>query len=263
MLENSLPKFLYEYLRVEETGKIELTFKDGCLISKIGGKDIKYVIPTVLDDIKETQSDNEKALVSVHEAGHAVLYALLFKTVPTQIVASTTNEYASGFVGVHGTIGAKIQYLTDVKITLGGRIAEEIVFGGDYISSGAAGDFAYATETISAYIRSYGFDDNIGTYQPLPKNNGSHKTNIEETDFKIETILRESYVTTKTILENNMDFLMDVAQELMEKTTLTPKEFQKIANKHMDSKIAIVSASKDLEVDYHKLLEDYGKKRGK
>lgn len=263
MLENSLPKFIYEYLKANAGGKIELTYKDGHLISTIGGKTVKCEVPTVLDDIKSIQSDNEKALVSVHEAGHAVAYALLYKVVPTQIVASTTNEYADGFVGVHGILGGKMQFISDVRIALAGRVAEELVFGDDYISSGASGDFRHATSVIAEYVREYGFDSNLGTFQTLPKNDGTQKTNLQDTDERIEVMLKEEYQKTKSLIEQNLDFLIEISEKLMDKTTLTTQEFQKIAENHMGEKIAIISASNQLEVDYDGLLKNYIKNKGK
>jgi cell division protease FtsH len=262
MLENSLPKFIFEYLNSNSKEPIFLKFEDGQLISKIGKKVIKYDVPTVLDDIKESQSDDDKALVSVHEAGHAVLYALLFKTVPTQIVVSTTDEYSDGFVGVHPMVGSKKQLLKDVKVTLGGRIAEELVFGGDYISSGAYGDLYHATQTIGQFIRDYAMDEsNLGVFQPLPKNNGTYKVSLEETDVVIETTLKRLYKETEELLRNNMDFLMEVTEELMKKSSLTQQEFKKIAEKYVDDKVVIINAGESLQENYAKKLKKFIKGR--
>jgi cell division protease FtsH len=262
MLENSLPKFIFEYLSVKSKDQILLSFKDGQLFSKIGKKIIKYDVPTVLDDIKESQTEDDKALVSVHEAGHAVLYALLFKTVPTQIVVSTTDEYSDGFVGVHPMVGSKRQLLKDVKVTLGGRIAEELVFGGDYISTGAYGDLYHATQTIGQYVRDYAMDEsNLGVFQPLPKNNGTYKVGLEETDTIIETMLKRLYKDAEVLLANNMDFLMEVTEELMKKSSLSQKEFKKIAEKYIDGKVVIVNAGEALQENYAKKLNKFIKGR--
>lgn len=262
MLENSLPKFIFEYLNTKTKEPILLSFADGQLYSKIGKKVVKYDVPTVLDDIKEAQSDDDRALVAVHEAGHAVLYALLFKTVPTQIVVSTTDEYSDGFVGVHPMVGSKKQLLKDVKVTLGGRIAEDLVFGGDYISSGAYGDLYHATQTIGQLVRDYAMDDsNLGVFQPLPKNNGTYKVSLEETDVVIESTLKRLYKETEVLLRDNMDFLMDVTQALMEKSSLTQQEFKKIAEKYIDDKVVIINAGESLQENYAKKLKKFIKGR--
>lgn len=256
IIENSLPKFLFEHLKSRKKDVIKLSFKDGFMVSKIGKRLVTYAIPTVLDDIKDKQTEDNKALVSVHEAGHAILYALLFKTVPTQIVASTSDEDTGGFVGVHPLIGTKTQILNDVIVSLGGRVAEEVVFGAETISSGASSDLSHSTNMVSNMVRTWAMDDtNFGYYAAPSVNKGGFKFSISKTDNRIEEILKIKYQETQELINKNIKFLLDVAQALMEKSTLTPIEFQKIAKKHMKVTIPIVNAGTTIEVDYKDKLD--------
>jgi len=260
IIENSLPKFLFEMLKAEVNQTIALSYKDGNITSKIGEKIVKYPIPTVLDDIKDKQSDDNKALVAVHEAGHAILYALLFETVPTQIVATTSDEDTGGFVGTHPTIGAKNQILNDAVVSLGGRVAEEEIFGKEYISNGASSDLSHVTGRISHYVRSWALDmhdgSKIGVAVPPAINKGSFLFRIEETDDRIEEILRKQYNKALELIKENMDFLLEVANELMLKSALTQEEFQVIAKKHMGKTISIVNAGDTVDVDYKNRLDN-------
>jgi cell division protease FtsH len=259
IIENSLPKFLFEWLKTDKRGTIELTYKDGFMTSNIGGKTVKYAIPTVLDDIKEKQSEDNKALVSVHEAGHAIIYALLFKAVPTQIVATTSDEDTGGFVGTHPNIGSKVQILNNVIVSLGGRVAEELIFGKEIISKGAASDLVHATSNVGKYVRNWALDmhdgSNMGYYQPPAINKGTYLYNIEVTDDRIEEILRDKYSDAVKLIKDNNAFLLEVADELMEKSTLTQKEFQVIAKKHMGETISIIDAGQTLDVNYKERLD--------
>lgn len=265
IIENSLPKFLFELLKSNTEEVIKLSYKDSHIISRINGKLVKYKIPTVLDDIKQKQTDDNKALVAVHEAGHAILYALLFKTVPTQIVASTSNPSADGFIGVHPTIGAKVQLLNDVIVALGGRVAEELIFGKDVISYGASSDLAHATATIANMVRTWALDDsenpNLGYYAPASVNKGAYKFNIEITDDRIEEILKTKYQETIKLIKDNIDFLLEVVDKLMINSVLTQEEFKTIAEKYLNEPISIVNAGEVVEVDYKKRLDKQFKKR--
>ncbi len=243
-----------------------MSYKDGLITSKIGKKTVSYPIPTVLDDIKEKQSEDNKALVSVHEAGHAILYALLFKTVPTQIVASTYDDEVGGFVGIHPLIGTKSQHLNDIIVSLGGRVAEELVFGKEMISSGASSDLSHSTTIASNIVRTWAMDEsNFGYYTAPIVNKGSFKFRIEETDKKIEEILTVKYEETVKLVTKNMPFLLDVANQLMDKSSLTAAEFQEIAKKYMGEVIPIVNAGETLEVNYKNMLDQVNlqNKKGK
>lgn len=261
ILENSLPCFIFEYLKNNIKGDINLSFENGNIVSKIGKETIKYEVPTVLDDIKKKQSDDHRALVSVHEAGHAVLYALLFKTVPTQIVAATTSNATGGFVGIHPLVGTKEQLLNDITITFGGRVAEEMVFGKGHVSKGAASDYHHATAVAGKIVRNYGMhEDSIGYYVDPNNSNGVTKYDLSGTDDMIEEILTDCYEKSTGLLRKNTSFLYAVSEALMEKSTLSPEDFQAIAKEYVGD-IPIVDAGEKLLIDYKEKLDKKLKNR--
>ena len=264
IIENSLPKFLFEMLKADIVQTIDLSYSDGFMTSKIGKKLIKYPIPTVLDDIKDKQSLDNRALVAVHEAGHAILYALLFNTVPTQIVATTSDEDTGGFVGTHPTIGGKNQILNNVTVSLGGRVAEEEIFGPKYISHGASSDLYHATSQISHYVRQWALDMHEGSgmgYTETPSvNKGVGIFDVVKTDERIEQIIRGQYDISVKLIKENIPFLLEVTSELMDKSALTQTEFQEIAKKHMGKTISIINAGETLDVNYKELLDNKLKK---
>jgi cell division protease FtsH len=170
IIENSLPIFLFEILKREFKEQVIITYSDGKLHATISGKKISYEIPRVLDEIRKKVSEDKLALVAVHEAGHAIAYALIRKCAPTQIVASTTNTSAGGFVGTHRTLGSKEDILNNILIDFAGRAAEELIFGADNITSGAASDYANATNRLVDMYRKLGMGNVQAIYSSNAKN---------------------------------------------------------------------------------------------
>jgi cell division protease FtsH len=185
IIENSLPIFLFEILKQEEIKQVVVTYSDGKLHAVIGTKKISYEIPRVLDEIRKKVSQNKLALVSVHEAGHAVAYALIRKCAPTQIVASTTSNNAGGFVGTHRSLGTKQDYINNIIIDFAGRAAEEIVFGEDYVTSGASSDYVNATARLVDMYRKVGMGKTKAVYNTRSSNQTCLDSN-KEIDESIE-----------------------------------------------------------------------------
>ena len=250
ILENSLPIFLFEYLDQNIKKPINLYYEGGFLRSKIGTKEVKYLIPRVLDDIKGKKTINDKTVTSVHEAGHAIAYAKLFRTVPTQIVTNTTSQDNSGFVGAHSNLGSKQDLINSVIVAFCGRVAEELIFGKEYVTSGAVGDYQMATGEVCDIVRLYGMDKFVGFYQPPAVNKGEAKHDINVTDEIIEEILKNLYKEAENIIKTHKDFLVEISSILLEKDTISVDEFKKIASKYIGS-IKIVNPKDSIEVDYN------------
>lgn len=257
IVENALPTFVFEHMRGTSKKKIVIRYEDGYLVSTINKKVIKHSIPRVLDDIKTKQTLNHKTLIAVHEAGHAVLYAILHKTAPTQIVCSTTNYHADGFVGTHLTLEAKTDSLCEIQITFGGRIAEDLVFGTDHITNGASSDYNYATSIAASMVRSTGMTKSKGVYLAPIINKSSHLHDINHTDIAIEAILETEYNKAVVLLQANIKFLMDVVDALLVKSSLLPEEFKALADKYIKGGIKILSAQDVIEQPYDKKLLEF------
>ena len=251
ILENSLPEFLFEYLNQGSKQPIKLSYSDSYLRATIGKKEVKYLIPRVLDDIKKTQTINYRSLVSIHEAGHAVAYAILFRTVPTQIVSNTANSENGGFIGTHNNLGSKENMRNNIIVSLAGRVAEEIIFGEKNITAGASSDYFYATSVVSQMVRKVGMDDSIGVFIAPSKNDGTFMHNIDHTDERMESILSELYSECVTLIMSNKEFLLATAVMLFERQKIKQDEFKKLAKTFIGT-IGIVDPKDNIEVDFHK-----------
>jgi len=262
IVENSLPIFLFEHLNQESKDVIKISCKDDYLFSVIGSKKITYTIPRVLDDIKDKQTLNHKSLVSVHEAGHAIAYAVLYKTSPTQIVSNTANPDTGGFIGTHSNFGSKENLINNTIVALAGRAAEEIVFGKDNITSGAASDYRHATASIIGVVRKYGMDKFAASYTVDLQNKDYENVSTEDANDRVEELMQELYKKAITLVKDNKEFLLKTALDLFNKQKLEPEEFKKIA-KSFIGEIQIINAKDNVEVDFHVQFIDAIKKQKK
>ena len=132
----------------------------------------------------------------------------------------------------------KAELEANVITTLGGRAAEELKF--DSVTTGAANDIEQATKTVRAMITMYGMSDEFGLMQLesmqgkyLDRNtvmNCSDET-AAKVDTEIKDILRKSYDRAKELLAEHMEALDEIAKFLIERESITGKEFMEIFNR--------------------------------
>ena len=176
--------------------------------------------------------------------GHALLAKLLKGCDPLHKVSIIPRGMALGVTMTlpekdHLTL-RKSQILSRIAMLLGGRIAEEITFGPEEISTGASNDIEKATELIRRMVTSYGMSDKIGPVAIGKKNEhvfmgrdfGADKNYSEEVasiiDREIKTIIEERYEFAKKLLLENKDIIEEIVKVLLERETLDEKEVDEI-----------------------------------
>lgn len=187
--------------------------------------------------------EQEKKVVAYHEVGHALLVALQKHTEPVQRITIVPRTMGSlGYVWQvpeeEKYMETKDELMANVVTTLGGRAAEELVF--DSVTTGAANDIEQATKTVRAMITMYGMSDKFGLMQLesvqgkyLDRNavlQCSDKT-AAKVDDEIKNVLKESYDKAKSMLAEHMTALDEIAKYLIEKESITGKEFMDIFNR--------------------------------
>lgn len=185
-------------------------------------------------------SKEERRIVSYHEIGHALVSALQKNSEPVQKI--TIVPRTMGALGYVMNVPEEEKYLnTEAELhallveTLGGRAAEEIVF--DTVTTGAANDIEKATKTARAMVTQYGMSKKFGlmgleTVQDQYLEGRTVMNCSDETaasvDEEVMKILKEAYKEAKSLLKENRALLDKLAQFLIEKETITGKEFMKI-----------------------------------
>ncbi|MGN0335745.1 MAG: ATP-dependent zinc metalloprotease FtsH [Lachnospiraceae bacterium] len=182
----------------------------------------------------------ERRIVSYHEVGHALVNALQKDAEPVQKI--TIVPRTMGALGYVLQVPEEEKFLNTKKELeamivgfLGGRAAEEIVF--DTVTTGAANDIQQATRLTRAMITQYGMSDKFGmmgleSKESMYLDNGTHLNCSDkmaaEVDQEIMRVLRESYEEAKRLLSENREALDEIAAYLIEKETITGKEFMNI-----------------------------------
>ena len=186
-------------------------------------------------------SDKEKKITAYHESGHAILFHLLPDVGPVYTVSIIpTGAGAAGYTmplpekdEMFLTKGRMIQ---DIMVLLGGRIAEEIIFGD--ITTGASNDIKRATKTARKMVTKYGMSDNIGVInydddedevfigRDLAHQRSHSEYITGEIDKEVKSIIDDCYSKAKEMILNNRDILDRSADLLIAKERITREEFE-------------------------------------
>ena len=209
----------------------------------VSQKDLFEAVEVVLvgkEKKDRVMKPEERKIVSYHEVGHALVNALQKDAEPVQKI--TIVPRTMGALGYVLQVPEEEKYLNTKKEIeamivgfLGGRAAEEIVF--DTVTTGAANDIQQATRITRAMITQYGMSDKFGmmgleSRESMYLDNGTRLNCSEqmaaEVDKEIMRILKESYEEAKRLLMENREALDKIAEYLIEKETITGKEFMRI-----------------------------------
>ncbi len=186
-------------------------------------------------------SEKERRITAYHEAGHAILFHVLPDVGPVYTVSIIpTGSSAAGYTMPlperDEMFLTKGKLLQDIMVSLGGRIAEEMVF--DDITTGASQDIKQATRTARSMVTKYGFSDKIGLVNCeisedevfLGRDYG-HTKNYSDAvassiDEEVRAIIDECYEKAKQLLEENKAVLEACAELLLKKERITKDEFE-------------------------------------
>lgn len=212
--------------------------------SFIANKDVKRAFIKVgIGAEKKSRiiSDKEKKITAYHEAGHAILFHVLPDVGPVYSVSIIpTGVGAAGYTmplpEKDEMFATKSRMLQDIMVSLGGRIAEEIIFGD--ITTGASSDIKKATKTARRMVTRYGMSDNIGVicYDDdddevfIGKDLAHAKAHSEEIsgeiDKEVKRIIDDCYTKAKDIIMQHENVLHSCAQLLLEKEKINREEFE-------------------------------------
>lgn len=185
----------------------------------------------------------EKRMVAYHEVGHALITCLMKNAEPVQkitIVPRTMGSlgYTMQVPDEEKYLLTKDELITKIVTLLGGRAAEEVVF--HTVTTGASNDIERATKLARTMVSQYGMSDTFGLMglesvesQYLDGRsvlNCSDQT-AAKLDDEVNKMLKEYYAKAKELLSENMECLDSVAEYLIDKETITGKEFMDIVNR--------------------------------
>ena len=186
-------------------------------------------------------SDKEKKITAYHEAGHAILFHVLPEVGPVYTVSIIpTGLGAAGYTmplpEKDEMFHTKTEMLEEIMVSLGGRIAEDIIFGD--ITTGASSDIKKATKMARRMVTRYGMSKNIGVicYEDdddevfIGRDLAHAKSHSEEVaseiDKEVKAIVDECYEKAENIIKENIGVLHSCAELLLQKEKITREEFE-------------------------------------
>ncbi len=188
--------------------------------------------------------ESERRITAYHESGHAILFHVLEGTGPVYAVSIIpTGQGAAGYTMPlpenDNVFNTKNKILQDIKVSLGGRIAEEMIM--DDITTGAYQDIKEATKAARAMVVEYGMSEKLGLINYETDNEeetfvgrdiGHQRMLGEKTaaaiDKEVKRIIDECYVQAKAVLEENIEILHKCAARLLEKERIDREEFESL-----------------------------------
>ncbi|WP_423247988.1 ATP-dependent metallopeptidase FtsH/Yme1/Tma family protein [Vallitalea maricola] len=172
-------------------------------------------------------TDKDRQITAYHEAGHALMTKLLL---PDNIISKVTiipsTRGAGGFsmsIPKDKMYQSKKEIVSNIKVLLAGRVAEEIIFGEDGVTTGASNDIEKASNLIKDYIVKYGMDDKFGLF-----NFESAGVNDMAIIDQCREEIKKAYISAKDIIEKNREYLSRIASMLIEKETIDNNDIEEI-----------------------------------
>ena len=210
----------------------------------ITNEDVNYAFVKVGIGVEKRSkiiSEKEKKITAYHESGHAILFHVLPDVGPVHTVSIIpTGMGAAGYTmplpGRDEMFNTRGKMLQNIIVSLGGRVAEELIF--DDITTGASQDIKQATQTARDMVTKYGFSSKLGLINYDNDNDEvfigrdlahtrPYGENIAgQIDAEVKNIIDECYAKAKKIISENMGVLERCAQLLLEKEKITRQEFE-------------------------------------
>jgi len=190
-------------------------------------------------------TDDEKRMTAYHEAGHALVHMHEPASNP---IHKATIIPRGGALGMVVSMPERDNYsyhrdkmYADLAIAMGGRVAEELIFGRDKVSSGASGDIKQATKLARAMVTRWGMSEKLGPleyeeeqgetflgYSQTQRHNMSNETALL-IDSEIRTLVDGGHKRATQVLSENIDQLHQIAGALLEFETITGDEIKQLA----------------------------------
>ena len=184
------------------------------LLAQFGPHSKAYPVSFELNRLKQRANPDFRALLAVHEAGHGLLYGLLFGHAPQEIkinVASFDGGYNS-YTSLRAE--SRRNLLDAICVSLGGRAAEAMVFGEDACTTGAEHDLKQATADAAQFVRHYGFAGRLSRTDVTHEMDDDVNTDITPTNEAIEALLQTQYARAMQLLQEHVPVFMRITQAL-------------------------------------------------
>ncbi|WP_418125732.1 AAA family ATPase [Variovorax sp. 160MFSha2.1] len=182
----------------------------------------QFPVALELNRLKQRSSEDFRALLAVHEAGHGVAYGLLFGRAPQEIKINVAS-FEGGYNSYEQRKAWSKENLRDrICVSLAGRAAEQLVFGEQACTSGATQDFMQATANAAQYVRHFAFGTRLSRTDVANDPGDNVNTDIAATNPEIEALLAQEHERALALLEAHTPALMTVVDALLRDGSIAP-----------------------------------------
>ncbi|BEP42740.1 AAA family ATPase [Variovorax sp. V15] len=182
----------------------------------------QFPVALELNRLKQRSSEDFRALLAVHEAGHGVAYGLLFGCAPQEIKINVAS-FEGGYNSYEQRKAWSKENLRDrICVSLAGRAAEQLVFGEQACTSGATQDFMQATANAAQYVRHFAFGTRLSRTDVANDPGDNVNTDIAATNPEIEALLAQEHERALALLEAHTPALMTVVDALLRDGSIAP-----------------------------------------
>ncbi|XP_074477263.1 ATP-dependent zinc metalloprotease YME1L1 isoform X2 [Sebastes fasciatus] len=197
-------------------------------------KDLEFAKDKILmgPERKSVVIDKQnKTITAYHESGHAIVAYYTKDAMPINKATIMPRGPTLGHVSLlpenDRWSETRAQLLAQMDVSMGGRVAEELIFGDDYITTGASSDFDGATKIAKMMVTRFGMSDKLGvmTYRDVTKQSPETQAAIEQ---EVRALLQDSYDRAKNLLKTYSKEHKKLADALLTYETLDAKEIQKV-----------------------------------
>jgi cell division protease FtsH len=213
----------------------------------IGWDEIDGAVDRVMVGLEKkggNQVVKQKQLIAYHEAGHAIVGALVPDYDQVQKISIIPRSNGAGGLTFFAPQESRLefgmyskQYLeSQLAVALGGRLAEEVIYGEDMVTTGASNDIQQVANIAKRMVKEWGMSDKIGRVVVREPSSGGFMGMMQRpvwgnkimgtVEGEVERLVNNSYLVAKQILTDNRDLLEHLTAELMEREVVSAEEFQ-------------------------------------
>ncbi|MFS2097976.1 AAA family ATPase [Variovorax sp. Varisp85] len=195
-----------------------------CIQAKYRKVRRQFPVSLELNRLKQRSSEDFRALLAVHEAGHGVAYGLLFGRAPQEIKINVAS-FEGGYNSYEQRKAWSKENLRDrICVSLAGRAAEQLVFGEQACTSGAVQDFMQATACAAQYVRHFAFGTRLSRTDVANDPEDNRNTDVDATNPEIEALLAQEHARALALLDAHTPALVVVVDALMREGSIAPAE---------------------------------------
>ncbi|KAL4251753.1 AAA ATPase family protein [Abortiporus biennis] len=177
-------------------------------------------------------SDDVKKVTAYHEGGHALVALYTEGAMPLHKVTCVPRGHALGVTSQlpeddRHSVSFE-EYLADIDVCMGGRVAEELIYGARKVTSGCSSDLRHASAVARQMVKNFGFSQKIGPVYYSDRTEGVSPQKLDEIESEVRKLLVAGESRVSTLLKSKEAELHRLATALMERETLTAEEVKKV-----------------------------------